>query len=66
MSDTLTAFAQAKIRGLDEQALLRTLKPTRRLDGAGGFADGIPPPDAPSNAARLAGNGAAGGTRASR
>ncbi|WP_293681340.1 8-amino-7-oxononanoate synthase [uncultured Phenylobacterium sp.] len=33
MSDTLTAFAQAKIRSLDEQSLLRTLKPTRRLDG---------------------------------
>jgi 8-amino-7-oxononanoate synthase len=31
--DTLTAYAQAKIAGLQAQSLARTLKPTHRLDG---------------------------------
>ena len=33
MTDTLTAFAQGKIDRLAAASLLRTLKPTRRLDG---------------------------------
>lgn len=33
MIDTLTAYAQAKIAGLQAKSLARTLKPTHRLDG---------------------------------
>jgi 8-amino-7-oxononanoate synthase len=33
VNDTLTAFAQAKIAGLEAKSLARTLKPTHRLDG---------------------------------
>lgn len=33
MHDTLTAFAQSKIDGLEARSLRRTLKPTHRLDG---------------------------------
>ena len=33
MNDTLTAYAQAKIAGLEAKSLARTLKPTHRLDG---------------------------------
>lgn len=33
MNDTLTAFAQAKIDQLSAASLMRTLKPTHRLDG---------------------------------
>lgn len=33
VTDTLTAFAQAKLDALDAQSLKRTLTPTRRLDG---------------------------------
>jgi 8-amino-7-oxononanoate synthase len=33
VNDTLTAFAQAKIEELSAASLMRTLKPTHRLDG---------------------------------
>ena len=40
MSDTLTAFAQAKTTRLDAEHLLRRLKPTRRIDGVWVERDG--------------------------
>jgi 8-amino-7-oxononanoate synthase len=33
VTDTLTAFAEAKLAGLEAESLRRTLKPTHRLDG---------------------------------
>ena len=40
MTDSLTAFARAKAQRLDAERLLRTLKPTRRLDGVWVERDG--------------------------
>ena len=40
MIDTLTAYAQAKIDGLEAKSLARTLKPTHRLDGVWVERDG--------------------------
>jgi 8-amino-7-oxononanoate synthase len=40
VNDTLTAYAQAKIDGLEASSLTRTLKPTHRLDGVWVERDG--------------------------